>query len=171
MNEQLLNDLTNPHRVTQTVTPKRQSVTAHKTVWFYAGIGLYFLVVLAAGLLIVSQIPKIRAQNIPWYVAASSDPAWSFVEMSDLHAGLNGFSLDNEFSNTISLLISNKTAWNIKLFISAGDLYEHNTYSFYTNQPYGFCGATLTNQLWNLKRAGISVMAVQGNHDSDSGTF
>ncbi len=135
----------------------------------YTGFGLWGIMV-SLLLLLAANAPAQTlnlTKSLPSLSSSQSSPAWSFVEISDLHAGS---ALNSQFSNTVNTILANKDNWNVKLLISAGDMYEQNTnvYSWTTDPPFGLCGRSLTNQLWRLKAAGISVMAVPGNHDSDN---
>ena len=101
--------------------------------------------------------------------AKQAQPAcWSFIEISDLHAG--SYLAGNEFTNTVNSIISNAASWNLKFLVSAVDLYEQTEpTNWYTPQfqQLTMVGDWMTNQLWRLRHAGISVMCVPGNHDSD----
>ncbi len=100
-------------------------------------------------------------------LGAPNNLDWSFIQMEDLHAGQD--LVATTFTNAISTIISNRVAWNVKLFVSAGDLYENDAspnHYFFTNAVgQALCGASMTNQLWRLRNVGISVMAVEGNHE------
>src|ERR1700742_633940 len=50
---------------------------------------------------------------------------WSFIQISDLHAGmvLNGSS----WTTTVNTILASNKAWNLKLVVSPGDLYEQDT--------------------------------------------
>ena len=136
---------------------------------FSAGLGLWIIiacVLFSFTKIVVPQTFNIT-KSLPSIASAQSSPAWSFLEISDLHAGS---ALNLQFSNTVNTIIANKDNWNVKLVISAGDIYEQNTnlFPWTTDTSTTMCGKSLTNQLWRLKAAGISVMAVPGNHDSDN---
>ncbi|MEJ0091317.1 MAG: metallophosphoesterase [Limisphaerales bacterium] len=150
-----------------------QWATKHKkrSGGFYTGFG--FWVVIASLPLLFATNASAQTFNLtkslPSLSSSQSSPAWSFVEISDLHAGSE---LNPQFSNTVSTIIANKDLWNVKLVISAGDLYEQYTnvgaYPWNNDTKFLMSGQSMTNQLWRFKTAGISVMAVPGNHDSDN---
>ncbi len=104
---------------------------------------------------------------------SQNSPAFSVIEISDLHAAS---ACRWDITNTVNTIIANKALWNVKMVISAGDLFDQislsptnagSTWWQSNNYPYSVSGESLTNWLWQLKAAGIPVMAVQGNHDSD----
>jgi hypothetical protein len=90
----------------------------------------------------------------------SGEKEWSFIQIGDLHSGyvLN----PQSWSNTVKSVLNNKAAWNLKLIVTPGDVYESVTNNAHFSVTVG-----LTNDFWHLKASGISILAVPGNHDSD----
>lgn len=97
----------------------------------------------------------------------SNEKPWSFIQIGDLHSGtvLYGAS----WTNTVDTILASNNAWNLKLVMSPGDLYDQNTNQFpFIVDPFQrVCGMSMTQSIWKIKSAGISFMAVPGNHDSD----
>jgi hypothetical protein len=99
-----------------------------------------------------------------------NEKPWSFIQIGDLHSGtvLNGGS----WTNTVNTILASNAAWNLKLVVSPGDLYEQQTNQipFTVATPPRVSGLSMTQSIWKIKSAGISFMAVPGNHDSDNDT-
>jgi hypothetical protein len=121
--------------------------------------------VLIAGLIVVispsgcSVGAKRSGQTKPSPSSNEAKKPWSFIQISDLHAG-QVLSLSS-WSNTVNAVLQNKTAWNLKLIVTPGDVYESVTNGRLAPIIY------LTNDFWRLKAHGISILALPGNHDSD----
>jgi hypothetical protein len=91
---------------------------------------------------------------------------WSFIQIGDLHSGL--VLRPVSWSNTVNAVLKNKKAWNLKLIVTPGDVFEQRTNSnFYIDTGANRATINLTNDFWRLKSNGISILAVPGNHDSD----
>jgi hypothetical protein len=97
----------------------------------------------------------------------TNEKPWSFIQIGDLHAGMALYGVS--WTNTINTILASNNAWNLKLVVSPGDLYEQNTneFPFSTAQQGLTSGLTMTSGVWRIKSAGISFMAISGNHDSD----
>src|SRR5256885_13915828 len=57
----------------------------------------------------VSGLPQGEGKNQPW----------SFIQIGDLHSGLVLRPIS--WSNTVSAVLNNKAAWNLKLIVTPGD--------------------------------------------------
>jgi hypothetical protein len=69
----------------------------------------------------------------------------------------------------MNAVLNNQTNWNLKLIVLPGDVYEQQTNAnFYFDTGGNRATLNLTNDLWQLKSNGISIVAVPGNHDSDN---
>jgi hypothetical protein len=97
----------------------------------------------------------------------ANEKPWSFIQIGDLHAGLVLYG--PSWTNTVNTILTSNNAWNLKIIVSPGDLYEQrtNVFPFTAEAPGRVCGMSLTGSIWKIKSAGISFMAVPGNHDSD----
>lgn len=108
------------------------------------------------------------------------NPPFSIIELTDIHAGFSQGvssteSSSNSMQNAINAIIANKSAWNVKLVISAGDIYQGNTNDSTfigmtaTGSPGGIPDnyAAVSNYFYQLSASGISFFAVPGNHDCD----
>lgn len=103
---------------------------------------------------------SLGGKNSGHQTGGNKDQPWSFIQIGDLHSG--SVLSPPSWSNTVNAVLNNKTAWNLKLIISPGDLYESVTNN--ANFPIT---VLMTNDFWRLKTNGISILAVPGNHDSD----
>jgi len=119
-----------------------------------------FLLILAAALAISPIGCGTSSGHSGQQSGQGKNPPWSFIQIGDLHSGAV-LSLPS-WSNTVSTVLSNKAAWNLKLIVTPGDVYESAT-----NENQFFVTVIMTNDFWRLKKNGISVLAVPGNHDSD----
>jgi Calcineurin-like phosphoesterase len=119
--------------------------------------------VIIAGLIIIispigcSMGAKHSGQPSP--PGSATNAPWSFIQIGDLHAG--SVLRLSSWSNTVNAVLQNKTAWNLKLIVTPGDVYESATNGMLEPIIY------LTNDFWHLKANRISILAVPGNHDSD----
>lgn len=97
---------------------------------------------------------------------AASDDVWSIAQAGDFHAP--AFSVTATASNLVPFLLAhtNDGVFNFRGFISAGDCYQQDT-TAHTPPEDGWPIASMTNDMYRLRDAGLFVQTCNGNHDCD----